>query len=100
MKYNKLSKPVMPKPQRQPNCTTASATKGTPITFANLAAASKIAVAIARSLRGNQYPVAFELAGKPGASANPSTTRAARMPPNPPANAVAADVQDTRNAVT
>ena len=45
---------VRPKPQRQPKVTTATATKGTPITLENFAAASKIAVARARSPRGNQ----------------------------------------------
>jgi hypothetical protein len=64
------------------------------MTFENFAAASKIAVASARSWRGNQYPVAFELAGKPGASAAPSRTRSPRRVPNPVAKAVAADVTD------
>ena len=90
----------MMKPHRQPNCTTASATNGTPMTLANLAAASKIAVAVARSPRGNQYPVAFALAGNAGPSATPNTKRAARIPPNPPAKAVAPEAIDQRTALT
>ena len=89
----------MPNPHRQPNRTTTSATNGMPITLENFAAASKSEVANERSWRGNQYPVAFELAGKLGASAAPSRMRAARMPRNPLAKAVAIDATDQRNVL-
>src|SRR5579864_3558517 len=90
----------MPKPQRHPSLTMASATSGTPITLENFAAASKIDVANARSLRGNQYPVAFELAGKPGASATPNRMRAPKILPKPPAKAVKVEKSDQKNVLT
>src|SRR5271166_37714 len=85
----------MPKPQRQPRLTIAKATSGTPITFENFAAESKIAVERERSFVGNQYPVAFWLAGKAGASATPNKTRAAKIPP---AKAVIVDATAQRKA--
>ena len=88
----------MPKPQRQPSLTTTKATSGTPMTLENLAAASKIAVASARSLRGNQYPVALEPTGKAGASATPSMARATNTPPKPLATAVIAEARPHRKA--
>jgi len=49
----------------------------------NFAAASKIAVDRLLSCLGNQYPIAFALAGKVGASPIPSRRRAAKKPPIP-----------------
>src|ERR1700722_15531132 len=91
MKYAKLNAAVTPNPHRQPSCTTKYATSGTPMTFENFAAASKIDVASARSLRGNQYPVPFELTGNAGAPPTPSSVRAANPPAYPPAHAVIVD---------
>ena len=81
----------MAKPHRQPNRTTANAMIGMPATFENFADASKIAVALARSPRGNQWPVALDTEGNEGASATPSSSRAATIPQYPPAIAVTAD---------
>src|SRR5580658_6434606 len=96
-KYTKLMADVTPNPHRQPNRTTTNATSGTPTTFENFADASKIAVARARSLRGNQCPVALETTGKEGASATPSSILAARMPAKPPATAVIAEAMVQRS---
>ena len=64
-------------PARQPKPKIANATTGTPITLPSFCDPSKIAVARPRSRRGNQYPVAFELAGNDGASAIPNRNRPA-----------------------
>ena len=73
---------------RQPKRIMTKATSGTPITFENLAEASNMAVARARSLLGNQWPVALATVGKEGDSTVPRKMRAARIPPNPPATAM------------
>src|ERR1017187_1382703 len=82
---------VIAKPHRQPNRTTAYAISGMPTTLENFADLSKIAVALARSLRGNQWPVALDTAGNEGASAMPRKSLPAIIPQYPPATAVAAE---------
>ena len=84
---------------RQLNLSITNATSGTPSTLENFAAESKMAVERARSVNGNQWPVAFWLAGKAGASATPSSTRAAMMPPKPLAIAVRPEAMTHRNAL-
>src|ERR1700722_9672431 len=99
MKYRKLSAALNPNPQRHPRCTTARAITGTPIALENFAAASNSAVDVARSVLGNQYPVALAFAGKLGASAAPSISRPAKMPTKPPAQAVTVAARVQRNAL-
>src|SRR5580658_2415712 len=93
----KLKAAVIAKPDRQPHRATKKPTSGTPITLENFAAASKIAVDSPRSLRGNQYPVPFELTGKAGASATPSMSLAMYTPEKPPAIAVIVEATPQRN---
>src|ERR1700723_2088314 len=93
----KLMADVTPNPHLQPRLTTTNAISGTPITLENLAAESKIAVALARSHLGNQWPVALETTGNEGASATPRSIRAAKIPAKPPATAVTADARVQRS---
>ena len=60
----------------------AYAISGTPITLENFAAASKMAVARARSFLGNHSATAFKLAGKTADSPNPRAKRATTNPVN------------------
>src|SRR6266550_7055273 len=76
-------KPVAAKLHLQPKRSSRMPINGTPIAEANFAAASKMAVARLLSCLGNQYPIAFALAGKVGASPIPSKRRAAKKPPIP-----------------
>ena len=73
--------PVAAKLQRQPAFSKSMPISGTPIADANFAEPSKIEVAEVRSFAGNQYPIAFALAGNVGASPMPSSRRAAKKPP-------------------
>src|SRR5271165_4198876 len=91
MKYTKLMAAVIANPQRQPNRTTAYAMTGMPTTLENFAEASKMDVALALSLRGNQWPVALDTAGNEGASATPRRSLAATIPQKPDATAVTAE---------
>lgn len=78
-----LRMPVIQKPALHPHAETANATIGSPITLENLAEASKTVVARARSLTGNQYPVALDEPGNAGASPIPGKMRESRISPNP-----------------
>ena len=76
-------KPVAAKFHRQPKYSNKRPSNGIPIAEENFAAASNMAVARLRSSFGNQYPVAFALAGNVGASPIPKRNRAPNKPPTP-----------------
>src|SRR3954451_13951188 len=72
--------PVVAKLIRHPSLISTTPISGTPMADANFEAPSNIAVARLRSCRGNQDPVALELAGKVGASPTPRRRRLATNP--------------------
>ncbi|TWK65940.1 hypothetical protein CHCC20341_2951 [Bacillus licheniformis] len=63
--------PIVKKAARQSNVVTKKATRGAPMTFANLAAESNKELARPRSLGGNHKAVALDAAGKAEALVSP-----------------------------